>query len=304
MNIDVQPVLIDKVKIQLSSPSFGGIKADNETVQVGGVTKKQATANAEQYAKDFPGDIEKKGRYAGAPTYSFVANRFWEQRSTRVSCKPYGAFTIWIFGNPTTFQKEDYRKRGEVDNFQNTLERRHEDNYLHTDICKLEPRTIELDNQYYLPDIHRICEDVSQNVIGYTPTGYEYPHIYKYPTIESIELNQDILVPYDGVSVQAELVAFLLSPDGTDYLFKTGIRRLTLFENYEHPGYSLELNYGKQGNAKVYPKTKHGIRVEAALYGENHLRKHFKRKSLEDLNRVKNEISKPLLNKLNIFLLA
>ncbi|MCK4790842.1 MAG: hypothetical protein KAV87_44310, partial [Desulfobacteraceae bacterium] len=39
---------------------------------------------------------------------------------------------------------------------------------------------------------------------------------------------------------------------------------------------------------------------EAAIFGEKHIRKHFKRKSLQDLDRVKNEIAKPLIRKINI----
>ncbi|MCK4718039.1 MAG: hypothetical protein KAT70_05160, partial [Thermoplasmata archaeon] len=155
------------MKIQISSPFFASTRADNESVQIGGVTKKQATANAEYYANEFPEDIAEKGRYRGHPIYSFVKEKYWGQKATKVSTKSYGAFTLWIFGNPTTFQKLDYQKRGDIDNFQNTLERRHKDNYLHTDICKLEPRTMELDNQYYLPDVEKICEDISQEFLGY-----------------------------------------------------------------------------------------------------------------------------------------
>ncbi len=268
---------------------------------VGGVTKKQATANAEYYANEFPEDIAEKGRHGRAPIYTFVKEKYWKQRATKTSMQPYGAFTLWIFGNPTVFQKRDYQKQGYIDNFQNTLERRHEDNYLHTDICNQNPRTMELDNGYYFPDVEKIAEDVSTEFIGYGPTGYEYPHMFGNPTIQSIEINQDILVhPYDSVSVQQDLVSFFLSTAGSDYLQRTGYRRLTLFESGEHPGYSMELNYGKEGNIKIYPKTQHGIRVEAALFGNKHIRKHFNRKSYTDLDRVKNEIAKPLIRKVDV----
>ncbi|MDG6220433.1 MAG: hypothetical protein QCI38_03180 [Candidatus Thermoplasmatota archaeon] len=300
MDIVVQPLLVDRIRIQLYSPVLMRLNAEDENATLGGLTKKMATENAERYYETSPEEFSDKTRYKGRPVYWFHEDKYKRERATRVSIQPYHSFSVWISGNPTVFQKQAYTQEGHIDGFKNALETRHKNNFLHTDICDLPPRTMELDNLYHLPDIWRIAESLSQDFLGYGPTGYDYPHIYKNPTIDTLEINQDILLSGDSVSAQTELVTFLQSPEGRDYLQQTGIRKARYVEDYTYPGTRIELDYGKNGKFKVYPKTHHAIRVEIELHGNQHIKKHYKSKSLDLLEKARDEIARPLLQKVNI----
>jgi hypothetical protein len=301
LEVKVQPLLIDRIKIQLTSPSMMMLSVDDTNCKVANLTKKDATQNASDYANLHINEIKEESRYRGKPVYWFVPEKFKQQRATMVSIQPYHAFPLWIFGNPTTFQKQEYIKKGFIDEKKNAQETRHEDNFIHTDICSLDPQTIEQDNMNYLPEMWHICEEISQEFLGYIPTDYEYPHIFRNPTIHIMEVNQDILTgQHDSVSVQMELIKYFLSPDGRDYLQQTNIRRFNTFEDYAHPGVAVQLDYGREGIVKIYPKTHHSLRVEATMYGNKHIAKRFGRKSIDLLDQIKNEMAKPLIDKLAI----
>ena len=301
MQIEVQPLLIDRIKVQLTSPYLMVLPAEDDNSHVGGINKKSATENAELYAKTYPMEIKEKTRFRGRPVYWFREDKYIKQKATKVSIQPYHAFPLWIFGNPTTFQKEEYVQKGHIDGFKNALEARHENNFIHTDICDLEPRTIERENIYHLPDMNRICEGISQEVLGYIPDGYEYPHIFKNPTIDTVEINQDILVhPHDSVGVQMDLITYFQGQDGHDYLQQTGIRKVNTYENYAYSGIAIQLDYGKEGIVKIYPKTHHSLRVEAIFYGKQHIKKNLGKKTLDYLERGKRELARPLLEKIAI----
>jgi len=299
MDVVVQPLLIDKYEIQATSSHFSGVRADDPNIRVYGLSKKEATMNALFYKDSHAIEMVKPKHRGRVPRAWWQHWKFRDQKAKSVSLQSYGAFSIWINGNPTEFQKEAYTQQNHIDIEKNRLECRHHDNYLHTDICKLPIEQIEEENRDYLPHAWEIAEYIGQEVLGHQPQVNQDPNIYTHLTFRNIEVNQDLLTyPHDSVMVGNMLWQYLTSSDGQAYLYDTRCQKMTSTINSKLAGARIILTY-IEGQIKIYPKTQHGLRVEVMLTSD-HIQRHCKNRSIENLQRIIDEIVKPLLQKTNI----
>ncbi|MDG6221338.1 MAG: hypothetical protein QCI38_07840, partial [Candidatus Thermoplasmatota archaeon] len=177
MEVEVQPLLIDQYQVQATSTYLGAARAGDENVRICGLTKKEATMNAQFYKESHVGELNNAQKRGGVPRIWWKNDRYKHQNAKSVSLQSYGAFSLWINGNPTEFQKNAYAQNGHIDIEKNRRERRHGDNYIHTDICSLPPEQIERENRDYLPHSWDIAEHICQEVLGHQPQGYENPNI-------------------------------------------------------------------------------------------------------------------------------
>ncbi|MDG6220414.1 MAG: hypothetical protein QCI38_03075 [Candidatus Thermoplasmatota archaeon] len=299
MEVVVQPLLIDKYEIQATSKYLNMAKANDPHTTIFGLTKKEATLNAQYYKESHAKELKKEKHRGAVPRMWWQDWKFHDLNAKSVSLQSYGAFCVWINGNPTMFQKEAYTKQGLIDTEKNRLERRHHDNYLYTDICKLPPEQIERENIEYLPRGWEIAEYISREVLGHQPMGYENPNVYTHLTFRGLEVNQDLLTyPYDSIMVANTLWQYLTGPDGQRYLYDTRCEKMTGTMNTRYAGARIILTYDT-GQLKIYPKTNHGLRVEVMLKPE-HIQQACKNRSTTNLQKLIDEVVRPLLKKTNI----
>ncbi|MCK4718948.1 MAG: hypothetical protein KAT70_09785 [Thermoplasmata archaeon] len=300
MEVQVQPLMIDQYEVQATSKYLNAASANDGNTRIYGLSKKEATMNAQFYKESHVNEMKdpekKRGR---VPRMWWLHGKFRHQKAKGVSLQSYGAFSVWINGNPTEFQKEDYAKNGHIDIKKNRMERRHHDNYIHTDICKLPPEQIEAENREYLPHAWEISEFICQNVLGHQPYGNENPNIYTHLTFRNLEVNQDLLTyPHDSVMVGNQLWRYLTGPDGQSFIYDSRCLKMKSTMNTKFAGAQIILTY-KEAELKIYPKTHHSLRVEVVI-DRAHIQKHCGNRSTDNLQRLIDEIVKPLLQKTDI----
>ncbi len=229
MDVQKQPLLVDQYQIQVTSKYLSSIRPNDTASSIYGLTKKAATLNAQYYKESHVDEmVDTETKRGAVPRMWWQHWKFRDQLAKSVSLQSYGAFSIWINGNPTEFQKEDYARRGLLDIELDRQERRHHNNYLHTDICQLPPEQIEEDNRLYLPHAWDISQWICQEVMGHQPQGMEDPNIYTDITFRNLEVNQDLLTyPHDSVMVGNRLWQYLTSPQGQAYLYRTRALKMT-----------------------------------------------------------------------------
>jgi hypothetical protein len=301
MEIDMQPPLLDQMKIMISSQRLRQLPVNDENATISGLTKTQATDNATNHANLHQDLIDSVSRWKGWPKVEYRRHLFREYKVKGVSMVPYGSFPIWVFGNPTEFQKEQYIKEGLIDSKKNRLERRHENNFIHTDNCNLEREQIIVDNRRCLPDVWGLSEHFSKDILGYDPYRDEEQTLFTNASMEIIEVNQDILVhPFDAVTVQNDLWAYLISQDGMQHLYDIRAQKAEATTNMTFAGTSIVLDFGRKGLIKIYPKTHHGLRMEARLLGKQHIKPMMGNKRLDGLQTLINDHAVPLMNQARI----
>ena len=300
MEIVRQPLLIDQLRLLISSARMRGGKPDMPSDRLMGLSKKGMTESAREFAMDNKDLVPNFKPVAQYPILVFAGPAFQKQHASTVSLKAYGMFTIQAFGNPTRFQKQHYLEKGLIDQDLDQRVRLHEDNYIHTNICSVPIEQIEQDNRDYLLDSNFIDHYVSQDVLGHDPY-MEAPTLYTDTSITYIEVNQDLLIPeHRSTDLVRALIKYFQTQDGLDYLYQIDCKGFSTKADLTSQGTFIGFDFGTKGKVKVYPKTKHSLRVEAALYGNLNIRPQLKNKRYWNLDKVIEDLAKPLLQRIDI----
>ena len=300
MEIIRQPILIDQIRLLVSSRNMCKLRADVPDITLYGLTKKQMTQSAREFAEHNPDLLPKFNPSKPFSILSFAEHAFQSQQASSLSVKAYNTFTIRIFGNPTRFQKHDYMERGLIDQDLNDRVRLHDDNYIHTNLCNVPIEHIEEENWHYLPNVDYIEQYVSQEVLGHDPY-MESPTLYTDTTISYLEVNQDLLTPeYNSLDLIKTIIQYFQTQDGIEQLYQADCTGYSAKVDLTSQGVGIFFDFDTKGKLKVYPKTQHCLRVEAVLYGDRNITPQLGSKPFVSINRVIEDLAKPLLRRIDI----